>query len=160
MDWGDGGLVFDLRIQDLGDKYAIRYVTMRKTEPHNLIYRLIVEFWIFRNMLRKMREIETKSGFAKQRRGEEGVALLCWKEAISRVSNAAPASPLTPFSISDGSGRDGAQRRRKTPFQSMEVHPKPDMESHVVCQARGYLHSKITILFYHIALFSTRLFSS
>ena len=82
---------------------------------------------IFRSMLRKMREIETKSGFAKQRRGEEGVALLCWKEAISRVSNAAPAS--LSHSLLDF-GRKWTGRSTKAAQNTVSIHGSPPETRH------------------------------
>ena len=70
-------------------------------------------------MLRKMREIETESGFAKQRGEREGV---CWKEAISRVSNAAPA--LSPSLLDFGrkwmgqTEHKGGAKHRFNPWKS------------------------------------------
>ena len=67
--------------------------------------------------------------------GGEGdrVTPLCGQEAISRVSNAAPA--LLDFGA-DGSGwwhKGGAKHR-------FNVQPIPDMEAYVVCNAQWRMH--------------------
>ena len=74
-------------------------------------------------MLRKMREIETKSGFAKQS-GEGGMKGVCWKEAISRVSNAAPALPFLPPSLLDF-GRKWMGRSTKAAQNTVSIHGSP-----------------------------------
>ena len=111
----------------------LAYLPIPPTVYGNFFSCSLIELGIFMNMLRKMREIETESGFAKRREG----APLCWKEAISRVSNAAPASS---FSISDGSGRVGSTKAAQN---TVSIHGSPPETRHGIscCLPRSLMRA-------------------
>ena len=109
-------------LDDLDNKLAkfrcaTRNLTIFKTVPS-------LNHKIFRSMLRKMREIETKSGFAKQRRGGE---TLLEGSNFSRFQCSTCLS--LPFSISDD-GRKWTGRSTKAAQNTVSIHGSPPETRH------------------------------
>ena len=130
VDDGDGGLAKELRVGDLGDKHAMfpsktRNLTISKSVPLNM-------YGVCSGKCVKLRPNQDS-----QSRGDGGGSA-GRKQFLAFPMQHLPFPFSLPPSLLDFGRKwmDGAQRRRKTPFQSMEVHgvhPKPDMEWNPCC---------------------------